>query len=435
MVGTADQEIVGISRAPGELSFEAKLADGVHQVHIRCNSDVVPPADPALAATLLPAMRTGGELRVRAAVSPRLLRTQAEYQAIQRAWSLDWNMGQEPLREVQVHASSRSVEPRQPTGRVAAFFSGGVDSWSTVLANPDVTDLIFVDGFDLIPGNPAHAELAPLVEARLSEAAKTVGLPLHAVETNLREMSDPLIRWEAHNPTALAAVALFFEESFDRILITGESDHETQVPIGVSRMTNQLLGTERLELTEAGSRFPRVERLRQIVDHPAVRRTLRVCWENPGGAYNCGRCRKCMWAMISLESIGARERMETFPETLDLSALEDVKITQPIHLVFWEELLDLAEREDRPDLAGPVRPLVESGKHALGLPAGFRMRRHPDMPGLGDALRAAEARATAAERREAEARRQAQEILGSASWRLTAPLRQLAEEIRRRRAQ
>lgn len=435
MEATRSQEIVGISRGPGELSFEARLAHGAHHVHLRCDSDVVPPADPALVATLLPAMRAGGELRIRGAVSPRLLRTQAEYQAIQRAWSLDWTFGEEPLREVEARAPARAAEPRQPTGRVAAFFSGGVDSWATVLANPDVTDLIFVRGLDLIPGNPDHATLAPLVETRLREAAEALGLALHVVDTNLREMSDPLIRWDAYNSSALAAVALFFEDRFDRVLIPSDTDHETQVPLGASRMVDQLLGTERLELVDDGGRYSRLERLRRIVHHPSVQRTLRVCWQNPGGAYNCGRCRKCLVTMIPLEAMGVRREIETFPPELPLEALEGAQITMPIQLIFWEEVLDLAEASDRPDLAAAVRPVVESGRRALALPNGFRLRRHRDMPGLGDSLRAAEARAASAERREAEARRQIQEILGSSSWRVTRPLRQLADEIRRRRAQ
>jgi hypothetical protein len=435
MGATGRQEIVGISREPGCLSFEARLADGAHHVHLRCDSDLVPPADAALVATLLPAMRAGGQLRVRGAVSPKLLRTQAEYQAIQRAWSLDWTLGEEPLREVEVSASARAVEPRRPTGRVAAFFSGGVDSWATVLANPDVTDLIFVHGFDLIPGNPDHAALAPLVEARLREAAEALGLQLHVVETNLREMTDPLIRWDACSPSALAAVALLYEDVFDRVLIACDTDHETQVPLGASRMVDQLLGSERLERVDDGGRYSRLERLRRIVDHPEVRKTLRVCWQNPGAAYNCGRCRKCLVTMIPLEAMGVRAKIATFPPELRVEALEGSETTLPIQLIFWEEVLDLVEACGRPDLAKPVRPLVESGKRALALPDGFRMRRHRDMPGLGDALRAAEARAEAAERREAEARQLIQTILGSSSWRLTAPLRRLADEVRRRRAQ
>ena len=83
-------------------------------------------------------------------VSPRLLRNQREFQAIQRVWSLDWDVRDAAARGRGARAG-RAPRARRPVGRVAAFFSGGVDSWATVLDNPDMTDLIFVRGLDLLP--------------------------------------------------------------------------------------------------------------------------------------------------------------------------------------------------------------------------------------------------------------------------------------------
>lgn len=257
-------------------------------------------------------------------VSLRILRTQREFQAIQRAWSRGWEFGDPPLKEVEAVAPVRDPEP---TGRVAAFFSGGVDSWSTVLSNPDITDLIFVRGVDLMPKLAHQGDLAERVEARLREAAAQLGLPLHVVETNARELSDPLVPWEAYCACPLAAIALFFEPLFGRVLLAGDPDHETQVPSGPSRMVDQLWSTERLEIVDGGGRFSREQRLRRILDHPVVQQTLRVCWENPDGAYNCGRCRKCMLTMISLEAIGARERITSFPAELDLGVCAPAKST------------------------------------------------------------------------------------------------------------
>jgi len=44
--------------------------------------------------------------------------------------------------------------------------AAAVDSWSTVLDNDDITDLIFVRGIDLVPSAPTRAILADEVEAR-----------------------------------------------------------------------------------------------------------------------------------------------------------------------------------------------------------------------------------------------------------------------------
>jgi hypothetical protein len=409
--------ISNLRTAPGELSFEARVAGDPKRVWLRTETEVVPNADAALAACLLPAMVSGGTLRIEEPLSPRLLRTQREYQAIQRAWSLGWNFVSEPLREVRVLAPTREPETRPPSGRVAAFFSGGVDSWATVLENPDLTDLVFVRGLDLIPGAEKHRGLAEEVERRLRWAAGRLGLPLHVVETNVRELSDPLLPWDAYNPGALAAVALFLAPLFDRVLIASDSDHETQVPLGTSRMIDQLWSTETLEVCDDGGRLRREERLRRVAAHPLARETLRVCWENPDGAYNCGRCRKCMLTMISLEAFGMRHEVTTFPPDLDLGLLAAYEISSPIQLVLWEDALETTRRMERPDLERAVAPVVAGGKRAMGLPDSYRVRSRRSPPeggsqgGHDDEL--------------LRTRQRLEEVLGSSSWRLTAPLRRL----------
>jgi hypothetical protein len=419
-------KISSLSRAPGELSFETDVGGGSRRVWIRTSAPVRPPADPALAMCLMPAMLVGGTLTLEDRVSPRLLRTQREFQAIQCGWSLDWDLGQPPLREVEVVAPHRSPEVRAET-RVAAFFSGGVDSWSTVLGNPDVTDLIFVRGLDLIPGASRHEALADTTEARLREAAATLGLPLHVVETNVRELSDPMLRWEAFNPCAIVAVALFFEPIFERVLIAGDTDHRTQVSLGSSHMVNQLWSTEALEIVDDGGRFKRSQRLKRIADHPAVRRSLRVCWENPDGAYNCGRCRKCLLTMIPLEALGARRAVATFPAELDLELLAGFAVPSPISLVLWEDVLETTRASGRDDLTRAVEPLVVEGRRNLGLPASYRSRGAPG--GLPSALKETQLQLERREREAGEARAQLQAVLDSRSWRLSAPLRRLGKRL------
>ena len=425
-------EIVDLRATPGELRFTARIDEDRSEVWFQAETAATPTADAALATCLLPAMRSGGRLTMRDPVSPRLLRTQRDYQAIQAAWSRDWDLDQPPLREVEVQASTR--EPAAPAeGRVAAFFSGGVDSWSTVLGNPEVTDLIFVHGLDLIPGAAQHAGLADEVERRLRGVAADLGRKLHVVTTNARTFSDPLVAWEAYNPGLLAAVALFLEPLFERVLIAGDTDHLTQVPMGVSRMVDHLWSTERLEIVENGGRFSREQRLARIASHPLVQRSLRVCWENRGGAYNCGRCRKCLVTMISLEAIGARERFSSFPDALDLDLLPGITIRAPVGLVFWEDLLDTTRRARRADLERPVAAVVERTRLEFGLAPSYRGRDGSGGRGPIGALRESGRRVAAAEQEAAQAQAQLDLLVGSRSWRLTAPLRRAGGGLRRLR--
>jgi hypothetical protein len=376
----ARQEIANLERMPGELSLEARIGGRTQQVWMRTETPVTPPADAALAACLMPAMHLGGTLELTDPVSPRVLRTQREFQAIQRAWSLDQRFGERPLEEVEVLAPTQVPPQPRRRGRVAAFFSGGADSWSTILENPEITDLIFVRGIDILP-NLAHQDgLADEVEARLRAAARALDLPLHVVETNVRELSDPLVRWEAYYGCAVASVALFLAPAFERVLIAGDSDYEVQVQMGANWMVDQLWSTEQLEIVDAGGRLSRVERLRGIVDDPLVQETLRVCWENPGGAYNCGRCRKCLMTMTTLEALGARGQIATFPPQLDLDAVAAIEISQPVLLTLWEDVLDAIRAARRPELERVVETVVLGGRRRLGLPARYRRRRLPGPP-------------------------------------------------------
>ena len=361
-------------------------------------------------------MATGGTLEIDAPISPRILRMQPEYQAIQRTWSRAWK-GKPNLKPVSVAAPARDEQVPERSGRVGAFFSGGVDSWSTIVTHPEITDLVFIRGADLRLDNERHQGLVEEVDVLLREVAAELGKRIAVVETNLRQLSDPLAPWEIYFGCALVTVALFAQPLFDRILIASEIDHEVQPAIATARMVDHLWSTEGLEIVDDGGRYNRVERIRNIADHPLVQRSLRSCWQNPGSAYNCGRCRKCLQTMITLEALGKRDRVSTFPE-LDLDAVADVAIDFELSLSLWEDLLDLTRETGRSDLERVVASAVARGKRAQGLPPQFRRRRTQDGDGSihpGDAEQILGA------------------IFSSRSWRLTEPLRRLGARARRAR--
>jgi polysaccharide pyruvyl transferase WcaK-like protein len=368
-------EIANLKSVPGELSFDAKLSGETHRVWMRSETPVTSNADAALASCLLPAMALGGTLRMEDPVSPRILRTQREYQAVQEAWSRDWDFAA-PRKVIELEAPARAVEIRQPTGRVAAFFSGGVDSWSMILANPDITDLVFVRGFDLAIGGSAEV-LGGQVEERLQDAADEVGLTLHVVNTNLRQMTDPLAVWDSFYGSAVSAVALFLGDLFDRVLIAGDSDYEVQVRLGANWLVDQLWSREGLEIVNAGGRRSRMERLALIASHPTVQRTLRVCRETRDFAYNCGRCSKCLGTMAGLEAVGALRDVETFPSELDFYAVAAIEVKAAVSIARWEEILDAARREGHDELERAIATLAARGRERLGMSWDWRRRRRP----------------------------------------------------------
>ena len=405
--------------APGELSFDVEVAGIAQEVWFKTDAPVTPNADAVLAACLMPALLWGGTLEIDAPISPRLLRCQSEFQVIQRMWSRHWSYGLLPMGEIDVRAPARAIERPTPGCGVATFFSGGVDSWSVVVDNPDVTHLIFVRGLDI---GPDATELADDVEQRLRAAAAEIGRSLYVVETNVRTLSDQLMPWDVYFACPLAAVALLLAPLFDRVLMTGDMDYETTVGQGSDPLIDHLWSTEQLEIAHAGGRHSRVERIRMIAEDPVAQRTLRVCWENPDGAYNCGRCRKCLATLVTLEALGVRNAFSSFPacDELDLTQLDEVvAVPNVLVLTLWQDILDLIREQGRTDLEAPVAKVVARGKRELGLPDSYRRRG------------AANGRVGMTERNELDGRLKT--VLESRSWRLTAPLRRAGAAARRPR--
>ena len=419
-------EVFDVRHDPGELSFGAGIGEQTGRVTFRTDAGRPTSPEAILPSCLLPAMRFGGTLRIPVPHSPRLLRNQREFQAVQIAWSRGWDYG-DPLREVVVEAPRDDPEPARGNGRVAAFLSLGIDSWSTVLDHDELTDLIFVRGFDLTPGDERHDRLLPTVEERMREVAEELSLDLHIVETDLRQLTEPLVSWEIFFSYALDAVALFLGPRFERVLIAGSADHEAQQPWGGQRMIDNLWATERLEIMEDGGRYSRLERVERIAHHPLVRRTLRVCWQNPDGAYNCGRCRKCISAMVMLEVFDALEGMETFPSELDLDAVAATIPQQTLALGSWEDILDAVRENGRRDLEPTIETLVENAKSHFGLPRSYRRR---SLPGPSPLTPRPDPEPPSDSEVPPDADRLLAEVLGSRSWRLTAPLRRAGRALR-----
>jgi hypothetical protein len=406
--------ISNLVRSPGLLEFDAGIGPEPRRLWIKGQggeaAEVTPPADSALAMTLVPAMREGGVLRVEGDVSPRVLRMQREFQALQCAWAPEWPSKPE-LREVAVEAGERAAPTPAGNGRVALFFSGGIDSWASLLAEPEVTDLIFIKGVDIHPSlTPRHVGLGERVESALRETAEELGKTLHVVELSIREFSDPLIEWSVFYNSPLCAIALYFESLFDRVLIPTDIDHAAQPSLGASHRIDSLWSSEAVEIVDHGGALGRFDRTRSIAGSPLAQKTLRVCYMNYDQAYNCGRCPKCNLTMISLEALGVKEKFTTFPDEFDFAEIEDYTPAGKIHLVIWEDCLRGVEASGREDLVRIVRPLVERGVRNLADPA-----------------------LIAAEEEAAAAQAQLREVVGSTSWRMTEPLRRAGAAARRLR--
>jgi len=356
----------------GELRFTVDIAGREHEIWLTSSEPLAAGPEAAAVATLLPAMAVGAPLELEAPVAQATLDGMREAQAILASWARSGgSRGMFAFaREIEIMTGS-PPDPQSWATRpaaVAAFFSGGVDSFSTVLGHPEITHLIHVEGFDV---GLEQRELAGRVRAELEAASAELGRELIVVRTNLRELSDLHVPWATYFGTALAAVAVSLSGAVGRVLIASGITYDTLHPLGSHPMLDQLWGRGRVEIVHDGARIPRVEKVRRLAMDPVARRRLRVCWETPEGDYNCGRCEKCLRTLTALEVLGVRRQFLTFPDDFSPDLVAGTGLTDRFQIDFWRDNLELAIREQaRPELIEAIEAcLATAPPAARALPA------------------------------------------------------------------
>lgn len=296
-----------LSWAPKEVAGSLRVGDRAHPFYFRSSHEMGRGADAFLPVGLLPAMKVGIPLRLPGEVSPRLLGSCSLIQDLLHVWEEDFH-------RTRVEAEPRS-EPGAPGSGVACFFSGGVDSFYSVLRHLDeVTHLVLVHGFDIA------VERSPLRDAAsrmASEVAQALGKTLVEVETNVRTFTDRYANWLLFHGPVLATVALFHQRSFRKVIIPATHTYAHLYPMGTHPLLDPLWSTEVTEFVHDGAESNRVEKVGFIATSNVAMKWLRVCAWNPNSEYNCGRCEKCLRTMINLRLNDALDRCRTLPSELD----------------------------------------------------------------------------------------------------------------------
>ena len=287
-------------------------------IEVRASAECNPASGDALTClTLLPAMAAGGgELAIPTPVSEVLLGAVPDLVEIFHCW-----MGPGNSR---VTLSAEVAPRRSPIPRTASFFSAGADSFYSVLTNLDHLDeLYFVRGFDLPVEGPLTTEATEHARA----AAAELGLPLVEVDARLRSFTDGVASWEFVHGALLATVAHALGRA-GSVLVPASLDFRQFAPWGSHPATDERWGSDAVSLVSDGG-VTRFDKLARIAEHDVALRHLRVCYENrggtfhtrpPDGAFNCGRCAKCLQTILYLHLAGALERCPTLPHELDAAA-------------------------------------------------------------------------------------------------------------------
>lgn len=325
------------------ISFGVELAGAAHEVWFEsADVELALSAEVVAASVLLAAMRAGEPVAIPLAASKQFRAHLDQLQGIWTSWDGE-------LQRVEVEFGPHEPPSVDSDRGTACYFSGGVDSFYAVHRHRDAIDaLVHVHGFDI----RAHeVEVAAETHARLLPVADQIGLPLISLATNVRGVAEGAgLPWGTHgHGSAMWAVAHALAPRFDRALGASSAGYAALKPWGSHPVTCPLWSSERVECVHTDADVSRSGKVAAIGDWPTAMEHLRVCWQNTG-AYNCGRCGKCVRTMLNLEANGVAERCTTLPR-FDLTKHRDaLGLTTWHDGIYLEDIRLAAGRQGRPDI-------------------------------------------------------------------------------------
>lgn len=327
----------------GDASRVTAAVDGEEVWFESVDAPLAAVAEAWASAFMIPALEHGARLRIAAPVDRLWLEQSAAAQRILHEW---WRY---PLRPPE--ATSRPAAPHGGEGRTALFFSGGADSFYSLLhGGHPVHALVLIQGFDFgLDAGSRHRT----VERSVRAVAAARGIDAIVLRTNVR--AHPLIRnasWERVHGGVLAGIGHVLPDAFARVLISSSISLRSGRPWGSHYRLDPLWGSARRTFVSVGQERRKGEKLRAIATDPLVLNHLRVCWQNAAGDGNCSRCNKCIYARLVLADRGVLEQSRTFEGPEHLARHIDALPRAKQRPGGYSELLD-GGREGEPPASPP----------------------------------------------------------------------------------
>jgi hypothetical protein len=320
---------------------------GGRAISAQFDGEVEATPEAAVAAFLLPAMQNAQPLEIDQPVSGAMLDGVSVVQDVYATW---WPQ----YRRVPLLAE-RANGDRERARATACLFSGGVDSFfSTLTYDEEITHLIYVQGFDTPLTDTA---LLAKVTAAARQAASELGKELIVIRTDLRDTVAEFLApnfWANYHGGALAAVGHLLSHLVDTIVVPATHTYLDLFPWGSHPVLDHLWSSDRVRFVHHGADTTRFEKVQEIARSQVALNHLRVCWRNPDGAYNCGRCEKCVRTMIALEVAGVLQDCATMPRTLNMSAVRRMWLQNDNDISYANENLAGARAAANAELARAI---------------------------------------------------------------------------------
>jgi len=325
-----------------KLIYQIEVDGSVENLFFMTNKKVIfnNNSSPALLLVILQAMRRRRKIRLNDPnVSDELIRNLDLWMCKFSSWFKIYK----PI-EISNIAFGSSQAGARNCKRVAVFFSGGVDSFHTLLAHKnEITDLVFVHGFDV---HLSNIGLKKQIDNMGADTAEYFGMDYISLSTNARKIQRKFGHWGEHgHGIALAAVGRALEGYIRKIFISSSFSQYDLFPWGTHPELDFLLGDNNLEINHYGNEMSRTDKIKYITNYPEALKFLRVCYKNNNGkAYNCCECEKCLRTMTSLFALNCLDSASTFPLNMNLEKIKSLNIGLSAMKFLKENLILLKEK-------------------------------------------------------------------------------------------
>lgn len=258
----------------------------------------------------------------------------------------------------------RAAEPRS-----GALFSGGVDSFFTLLrheedgvpGHPPLTDLLTIWGLDVPLSDRAEGRKLASWSGRVASETVKRGV---LMATNARDTRWSQANWaKLSHGALLVGCALTLQSRYRLVLVPSSVPYvRSRRRWGSHPLTDPMLSTGSTRVVHDGACARRTEKTARIARSELAMRYLRVCWAE-GATDNCGRCGKCRRTMATLDVVDALQDCATFPDdTLDLAALARTSFATSADRRMLERVIPFAVEHGRLDVADAIETAVRRGR-------------------------------------------------------------------------
>lgn len=330
------------------------------EVDKKYKDDINTTGNPWLICLLPLAVTIGEPIQICNSIDSKLLENAKQLMQIWKCWYPD-------LHIIPIEAKVVNYTGNVENKKTAAFFSGGVDSFFTLLFHNDPTlnnsihidDLISVFGFDIPLKNK---EAFSMMKENFQKVASELGKELIDVATNLRKTHFNKSGWgKLSHGCALASIAHLLGNRLSKVLIASTGGYTGLIPWGSHPLTDPLLSGSDLTIIHDGAAFNRLQKTEFISKYDLARKYLHVCY-SIGTDKNCSQCVKCYRTMMMLDVLDEFKHFETF----DKNKYSIAHISKFYNQVSWDYkymnmVRSLAVIKKRIDL---IKAIDSSFKHS-----------------------------------------------------------------------